>query len=448
MHADSGRRYFGTDGIRGRLGQPPITPEFVLQLGWAAGRVLTGGQHGAVLIGKDTRISGYLLESALEAGLSAAGADIYLLGPMPSPAIAYLTRSLRACAGIVISASHNPYRDNGIKFFQANGSKLPDEVEQEIEQQLALPCQVVSVERLGKATRVDDAPRRYIEFCKQLFNGGPRLDGLPVLVDCANGATYHIAPRLFEELGANVAVMGTNPDGFNINLDCGAVMPQALCTRVRESGAALGIAFDGDGDRVIMSDDKGAVVDGDELLYIIASARRAHLNGGVVGTVVSNLGLEQALSELDLRLHRTAVGDRHVSEYMNNHGLYLGGETSGHIIDLDYTNTGDGIVTALQVLSIIVSSGYSLAELKARMHKLPQCTHSVPLQQTLSMEQSSQIRQAEREISMELGQAGRVLIRPSGTEPVLRILVEGVDAQQVQTLTAQLAARISQLLHA
>lgn len=441
------RRYFGTDGIRGRLGQAPITPEFVLHLGWAAGRVLTGARRGAVLIGKDTRISGYLLESALEAGLSAAGVDIHLLGPMPSPAIAYLTRSMRACAGVVISASHNPYPDNGIKFFSADGGKLPENVEREIERQLAVPCQVVSAERLGKATRIDDAPRRYIEFCKQLFDGGPRLDGMHVLLDCANGATYHIAPRLFEELGAKVEVIGADPDGFNINRDCGAVNPRALCERVCATGAMLGVAFDGDGDRVIMSDAQGAIVDGDELLYVIAGARRECLNGGVVGTVASNLGLEQALRKLDLRLHRASVGDRYVSECMHRHGLRLGGETSGHIIDLDYANTGDGIVAALQVLDIMRSSDCTLADLKAGMIKLPQCMRGVPLPRgALRAEQLRAIREAERAVARELGEAGRVLVRPSGTEPLLRILVEGEEPGRVTRLADQLAGRIGELV--
>lgn len=448
MTGEDGRHYFGTDGIRGRLGQAPITPEFVLHLGWAAGRVLTGGRRGTVLIGKDTRISGYLLESALEAGLSAAGADIHLLGPMPSPAVAYLTRSMRACAGIVISASHNPYPDNGIKFFRADGSKLPESVECDIERELASPCKVVPAERLGKATRIDDAPRRYIEFCKQLFDRGMRLDGMHILLDCAHGATYHIAPRLFDELGARVEVIGTDPDGFNINRNCGAVAPQALCEGVRARGAMVGIAFDGDGDRVIMADDKGNIVDGDELLYIIAGARREFLNGGVVGTVVSNLGLEHALRKLDLRLHRAAVGDRYVSQYMNDHGLHLGGENSGHIINLDYTNTGDGIVTALQVLEIMRSSDCALADLKAGMSKLPQCLRGIPLPHGKPGEdQWRRIREAEREAGREIGAHGRVLVRASGTEPLLRVLIEGPEAGRVKTLADQLAGRISELLN-
>ena len=448
MTGEASRRYFGTDGIRGRLGQAPITPEFVLHLGWAAGRVLTGGRRGAVLIGKDTRISGYLLESALEAGLAAAGADIYLLGPMPSPAIAYLTRSMRAHAGIVISASHNPYPDNGIKFFCADGSKLPESMELDIERELAQPCKVVSAERLGKAARIDDAPRRYIEFCKQLFESGPRLDGVHVLLDCAHGATYHIAPRLFNELGAKVEVIGADPNGFNINRNCGAVAPQGLCEGVRARGATIGIAFDGDGDRVIMADDKGEIVDGDELLYIIAGARREFLNGGVVGTVASNLGLEHALRKLDLRLHRAAVGDRYVSQYMSEHGLRLGGENSGHIIDLDYTNTGDGIVTALQVLDIMLSSDCTLADLKSGMSKLPQCLRGISLPRGgIGESQLHRIHAAEREASRELGEHGRVLVRPSGTEPLLRVLVEGPEATRVELVCEQLTTHISELLN-
>ena len=441
------RRYFGTDGVRGKVGHFPITPEMIVRLGWAAGRVLAK-DGGTVLVGKDTRISGYLLESALEAGLSAAGIDVRLVGPMPTPAIAYLTRSIRADAGIVISASHNRYPDNGIKFFGADGNKLSDDLEQAIEAELAQACTVVSPERLGKAKRMVDAPRRYIEYCKGLFRGGPDLRGLHIVLDCANGATYHIGPRLFEELGARVTALGVSPDGLNINKGCGATEPELLQRKVRTTGANLGIAFDGDGDRLVMVDEHGEVMDGDELLYIIASTCRDRLNGAVVGTVMSNLGLEAALRELDLRLHRVQVGDRYIAEALLKHGLRLGGETSGHIICLDYTTTGDGIVTAMQVLQSMLGADRCLCDLKAGMNKLPQRIVNVRLEEGMdAMSLPAAVHRAVHSAENELGDEGRVLLRPSGTEPLLRILVEGQHAAQVQRLAGRLAEAVGDALH-
>jgi len=360
------RRYFGTDGMRGRVGEEPITPQTVLKLGWAAGRVLGRAGGGEVLIGKDTRVSGYLLESALESGLSAAGMDIRLLGPMPTPAIAYLTRTARARAGIVISASHNPYEDNGIKFFSAEGTKLPDEVEAEIEAAMEQPLAMVPADALGKAKRYDDAGGRYIEFCKSTFPHRSSLAGLRVVVDCAHGAAYHVAPLVFEELGAEVTAIGNEPDGFNINRECGSICPDTLCRRVRDVGADVGIALDGDGDRVIMADAEGAVVDGDQLLYIIAVDRLAlgELGGGgVVGTLMSNFGLELACREHGIPFVRAAVGDRYVLAALLERGWDLGGQTSGHISCLDKLTTRHGIIAALEVFSAVARTGRPLAEL-------------------------------------------------------------------------------------
>jgi phosphoglucosamine mutase len=441
------RRYFGTDGIRGRVGESPINAEFVLKLGWAAGRVLakTQGGPGKVLIGKDTRISGYMFESALQAGLSAAGVDIRLLGPMPTPAIAYLTRTLHCQAGIVISASHNPYYDNGIKFFSATGVKLADEIESAIEAELGQPMRTVDSAELGKAERVADAAGRYIEFCKSTIPAAMDFRGMKIVVDCAHGATYHAAPNVFEELGAEVIPIGVAPDGFNINQECGSTHPQATRAAVLEHGADLGIALDGDGDRVIMVDHKGEVVDGDELLYIIAQSRAQTrtLSGAVVGTLMSNFGLEQALRAQGIDFKRAAVGDRYVMEMLRAGGWTLGGESSGHIICLDRTSTGDGIVSALQVLAEIFKSGRALHDLKKGMNKLPQVMLNVPVAPGFDMSKSTLIQNAYDRVLSELRNEGRVLLRPSGTEPVIRVMVEGPDSGQVQNLARQLAEAVA-----
>ncbi len=447
-----GKRYFGTDGIRGKVGDNPITPEFVLHLGWAVGHVLAShGGRGTVVIGKDTRISGYMFESALQAGLSAAGVDIRLLGPMPTPAIAYLTRTMRADAGIVISASHNPYFDNGIKFFSRLGFKLPDETEHEIEKYLDHPVSCVESEQLGKAVRVDDAAGRYIEFCKSTVPLGLELGSMRMVVDCANGATYDVAPKVFQELGAEVIPIGTEPDGVNINTGCGSTSPATLQQAVIEHGAEVGIALDGDGDRLIMVDHKGEVVDGDELLFVIARDRQGngHRNGGaysggVVGTVMSNLGLELAFRDAGIPFRRAAVGDRYVGEMMQQEGWLLGGESSGHIICRDCTTTGDGIVSALQVAAAMVNSGQTLYTLKRGMTKFPQTMINVRLETRFSPDDSEHVQNAVRDVEAQLVGRGRVLLRPSGTEPVIRVMVEGDDAPQVETLAKQLADIVAQ----
>ena len=435
------KRYFGTDGIRGRVGQTPITAEFVLKLGWAVGRALSSSNYNKVLIGKDTRISGYMFESALQAGLSAAGINIALLGPMPTPAIAYLTRTLHACAGIVISASHNPYYDNGFKFFAHNGQKFPDERELQIEAMLDEPMETVDPAELGKAERVVDAAGRYIEFCKSTAPPTMDLSNLKIVVDCANGATYHVAPNVFSELGATVIPLHNTPDGLNINLDCGSTKPADLQEAVRAHQAHLGIAFDGDGDRVIMVDHMGEVVDGDELLFIIARDRQlsGNISGGVVGTLMSNLGLEIALKEIGLDLYRAKVGDRYVLERLRKDKLTVGGESSGHIICLDKTSTGDGIVSALQVLTAIVESNSSLHDLKRGMSKLPQITVNVPLPGRVNLGDCEAVQRGIRDTERQLGDMGRVLLRPSGTEPVVRVMVEGVDFTTVRNLAQELA---------
>jgi phosphoglucosamine mutase len=437
----NGRKYFGTDGIRGRVGVNPITAEFVLKLGWAVGRVLASSDHSKVLIGKDTRISGYMFESALQAGLSSAGVDILLLGPMPTPAIAYLTRTLRAQAGIVISASHNPYYDNGIKFFSGQGFKLPDEIEAAIEAMIDEPMVTCESAALGKAERVVDAAGRYIEFCKGTISSGLQLKDLHIVVDCAHGATYHVAPNVFSELGAEVIRIGVSPNGLNINEGCGALHPNHVQAAVLQHQADLGIALDGDGDRVIMVDHRGEVVDGDELLYIIARARHeaGQPQRAVVGTVMSNLGLEHALASVGIELKRAPVGDRYVMEMLQQDGLTLGGESSGHIICLDRTTTGDGIVSALQVLEYMVKSGRTLHELKAGIAKYPQHLENVPLRNGFDYRTSRAVITALEEVERTLGQAGRVLLRRSGTEAVLRIMVEGSDAGQVKAVAHRLA---------
>ena len=435
------RKYFGTDGVRGRVGEAPITPEFVLKLGWAVGKVLAQKGGSKVLIGKDTRISGYMFESALEAGLSAAGVDIHLLGPMPTPAIAYLTRTLRAQAGIVISASHNPYHDNGIKFFSAQGSKLPDEVELAIEAQLDLPMTIVESTQLGKASRIPDARGRYIEFCKSTVPASLSLRGMKIVVDCANGATYHVAPSVFEELGADVIEINVEPDGLNINENCGSTRPEILQKTVLAERADLGIAFDGDGDRVIMVDAKGQVIDGDEIVFIIAKSRmqQKNIKHGVVGTVMSNLGLEVAVRQLGLDFVRAKVGDRYVLTELQQRGWQLGGETSGHIICLDVTTTGDGIVAALQVLLAMQQANQSLHELKTGMQKFPQMMINVKCLNHIDLQTLPRVQKAIQDAEKTLAGNGRVLLRSSGTEPVVRVMVEGQERLRVEQLARELA---------
>lgn len=437
------RRYFGTDGVRGRVGQHPITAEFMLKLGWAVGRVLArkGKGKGKVLIGKDTRISGYMFESALEAGLSAAGVDVHLTGPMPTPGIAYLTRTLHADAGIVISASHNPYYDNGVKFFSATGTKLPDEVELAIEEELDKPMETVDSALLGKAARIKDSGGRYIEFCKGTIPMSMSLKGLTLVVDCAHGATYHVSPSVFEELGAKVHVIGDEPDGLNINQGVGSTEPKILQEEVVRLGADAGIALDGDGDRVIMVDHRGELVDGDELLYIIARDRHRQgtLGSAVVGTLMSNLGLEHAMRSLEIEFHRARVGDRYVMEMLKSLGAVLGGEGSGHIICLDRTTTGDGTVSALQVLAAMVETGRSLHELRTSMEKYPQVLVNVTLTRALDVDNDPHIASAVRQAEQELGDQGRVLLRCSGTEPLVRVMVEGVDSAQVGRVAEDIA---------
>jgi phosphoglucosamine mutase len=437
------RKYFGTDGIRGRVGQHPITADWMLRLGRAAGIVLAGNDKRGVVIGKDTRISGYMFESALEAGLAAAGANVLLLGPMPTPAVAYLTRTLYACAGIVISASHNPYEDNGIKFFSADGEKLPDDVELAIEEELEKPFVTVDSAHMGKAERIDDAAGRYIEFCKGTMPFGTLLSGLKIVLDCANGSTYRVAPAVLRELGARVRVIGKNPNGMNINDRCGSTQPEAMQKEVVRKGADVGISLDGDGDRLVMADDKGRLVDGDDLLYVIASARKAegNMRGGVVGTVMTNFGLELALKNLGIPFIRTAVGDRHIHRALLENKWTLGGETSGHLLSLDRTSTGDGIISALQVLELMVSSGKSLSKLRKGMEKYPQVMINVPVAPDAQMRlaDSAPINEAVQQVELELNGRGRVILRPSGTEPLIRVTLEGADHDQVENLARQLA---------
>lgn len=434
------RRYFGTDGIRGTVGTGHITPDFVLKLGWAAGRVLGNGD-GKVLIGKDTRISGYMFESALEAGLVAAGVNIRLLGPMTTPGVAYLTRTFRANAGIVITASHNPYQDNGIKFFSAEGDKLPDEVELAIEAELEKPIHTVDSSRLGKVKRVEDANGRYIEFCKASIPATMSFRNLKIVVDCANGATYNTAPHVFEELGATVTRLGTDPDGFNINQGVGSTKPAVLCQAVVDQGADLGIAFDGDGDRVLMSDSKGRLVDGDQLLYIIAKSRliAGAMRGEVVGTLMSNLGFEHALQRIDVGFVRTQVGDRYIMEHLKSSDGILGGEPSGHIICRDRTTTGDGIVSALQVLAALERLDSSLDDLSGEVERYPQVLINVRLDERRDIVGLPAVRDAVMTAERELSGRGRVLLRPSGTEPLVRVMVEGSDEQEVGRLAEWLA---------
>jgi phosphoglucosamine mutase len=446
------KQYFGTDGIRGRVGESVITPEFVMRLGYAAGRVLASHEHlpagkrPSVLIGKDTRISGYMLEASLEAGLSAAGVDVLLTGPMPTPAVAYLTRALRAQAGIVISASHNPYYDNGIKFFSAQGTKLPDEIEFAIEAELGKPMQVMDSAQLGKAKRVDDAAGRYVEFCKSTFPNHLDLRGLKIVLDCAHGATYHVAPPVFHELGAEVIAIGNHPDGLNINENVGSTHPQALQKTVVEHQADLGIAFDGDGDRVMMVDGAGNLLDGDQLLYIIAMGlyAKGKLKGGVAGTLMTNLALEHALQKHQIPFGRANVGDRYVLELLQEKNWKLGGENSGHILTLDKHSSGDAIIASLQVLQSLRESGKSLQALGAALTLYPQVLINVTTKQKLDLNQEvvqAAVQQAESALNGE----GRVLLRASGTEPKIRVMVEGLNQRLVKAQAEQLAQVIRQL---
>ncbi|MEO1767929.1 phosphoglucosamine mutase [Thiobacter aerophilum] len=446
------RKYFGTDGVRGTVGQEPITPDFVMRLGYAAGRIFADAdrrlpsERPSVIIGKDTRISGYMLESALEAGLSAAGVDVLLLGPMPTPGVAYLTRALRCQAGIVISASHNPYPDNGIKFFGPGGLKLPDRVEQAIEKALDEPLQCLPAERLGKARRVEDSDGRYIEFCKSTFPNEMDLRGLKLVVDCAHGATYHIAPHVFHELGAEVIPIGVKPDGLNINAGCGSTHPELLQRTVKEQGADLGVAFDGDGDRVIMVDGDGTLYDGDLMLFVIARqrARQGTLKGGVVGTVMTNLGLEHAFRKHKIPFARAAVGDRYVLEMLEEKGWQLGGESSGHIIIRDRHTTGDGIISALQVLHALRAQRQTLREATREVTLYPQRLINVKIGKGFDFRESIPVQAALVEAEAELRGQGRVLLRNSGTEPLVRVMVEGRDLQQVERWARHIAEVVEQ----
>ena len=439
------RQFFGTDGIRGQVGQYPVTADFMLKLGWATGNVFaTPDRQTHVLIGKDTRVSGYMFESALESGLVAAGARVTLLGPMPTPAVAMLTRSQKASAGIVISASHNAYPDNGVKFFDGAGSKLSDELELEIERMLSEPMETVPSADLGKASRMVDAPGRYVEFCKNTFPDKLSLNGLKLVLDCAHGATYQVAPQVFTELGADVVLIGAAPDGYNINHEVGSTSPAALQAKVLGEAADAGIAFDGDGDRVQLVAADGSVVDGDELLYIIANDRLQ--NGeppeGVVGTLMSNLGMEQALADKGIALQRAQVGDRYVLECMSERGWLLGGEASGHIICGDLTTTGDGIIAALQVLAAMVRSGDSLLALKGAMRKLPQTLINVTVPEGFVLEDCEAAEIERQRVEDILGSRGRLVLRPSGTEPLIRVMIEGADAAENHRLAECIAGAI------
>jgi phosphoglucosamine mutase len=442
------RKYFGTDGIRGTVGQHPITADFMLKLGYAAGKVLTRDTKvkKRVLIGKDTRVSGYMFEAALESGLIAAGVNVDMLGPMPTPAIAYLTRAFRASAGIVISASHNPVADNGIKFFSADGYKLPDEVELEIERLIDEPLTTNDSFNLGKARRISDATGRYVEFCKRSLPSQFNLTGFKIVLDCANGATYNAAPKVFKELGAKVITMANEPNGFNINDQCGSTYMEGVCARVVEEKADFGIALDGDGDRVLFSDANGEVVDGDELIYIIAQHRHQSAMGcnGVAGTLMSNLGMELALKDLGIPFLRTKVGDRYVVEALKENGWSLGGEGSGHVLCSDLNTTGDGIVAALQVIRAISDSGKTLAELKTGMQKFPQIMINVRLAKKVDISNNSAINSAVADAEKKLAGRGRVLLRPSGTEPLIRVMAEGDDQALVEQQVQDIAKVVEQ----
>ena len=442
------RQYFGTDGIRGEVGVSPITPDFVMRLGYAAGKVLAqaesaGANRPTVLIGKDTRISGYMLEAALEAGFSAAGVDVMLAGPMPTPAVAYLTRALRLSAGVVISASHNPFQDNGIKFFSAQGNKLPDAVELAIEAALELPMSCVRSDKLGKARRLDDARGRYIEFCKSTFPNELDLRGLKLVIDCAHGAAYHIAPDVFHELGAEVVAIGNQPNGFNINDGHGATEPETLAAAVQAHRADLGIALDGDADRLIMADASGRIFNGDELLYVMVKDRLA--NGGIdgaVGTLMTNMAVEAALGEMGVGFARAKVGDRYVLELLQERGWQVGGEGSGHLLALDKHTTGDGIISALQILSALRRSGTTLAAITSELSLWPQTLLNVKIKSGFDWQSSGDLLSARERAEAALGASGRVLIRPSGTEPLLRVMVEARDANLARRLAEDIASCI------
>lgn len=442
------RKYFGTDGIRGRVGDAPVTPDFMLKLGWATGKVFASedGTKPTVVIGKDTRVSGYMLESALQAGLVAAGANVKLLGPLPTPGIALLTRTQKADAGIVISASHNPYFDNGIKFFNGQGSKLSDELELQIEGMIDSPMETVNSEQLGKASRIVDAAGRYVEYCKSTFPDELSLKGMKLVIDCAHGATYHIAPAVFEELGATTVVIGATPDGYNINDGVGSTEPAALQAKVLEEGADIGIAFDGDGDRLQMVNAKGELLTGDDVLYVLAMHRLANgdSDAGIVGTLMTNMGLELALEAGGLRLARAKVGDRYVKELMVAEGWSLGGESSGHIICGDLSTTGDGVIAALQVLAAVRASGKSLEVLASGFNPLPQVLVNVRITKGFDLSAHPTIAEACRRVESELEGRGRLLLRPSGTEPVIRVMVEGDDTVAIDALADEVADAIRQ----
>lgn len=442
------RKYFGTDGIRGRVGDAPVTPDFMLKLGWATGKVFASedGSKPTVVIGKDTRVSGYMLESALQAGLVAAGANVKLLGPLPTPGIALLTRTQNADAGIVISASHNPYFDNGIKFFNGQGSKLSDELELQIEAMIDSPMETVDSEQLGKASRIVDAAGRYVEYCKSTFPDDLSLKGMKLVIDCAHGATYHIAPAVFEELGATTVVIGATPDGYNINDGVGSTEPAALQAKVLEEGADIGIAFDGDGDRLQMVNAKGELLTGDDVLYVLAMHRLASgdSDAGIVGTLMTNMGLELALEAGGLRLARAKVGDRYVKELMVAEGWSLGGESSGHIICGDLSTTGDGVIAALQVLAAVRASGKTLDALASGFNPLPQVLVNVRISKGFDLTAHPTIGEACRRVESELEGRGRLLLRPSGTEPVIRVMVEGDNSVAIDALACQVAEAIRQ----
>ena len=442
------RKYFGTDGIRGRVGDAPVTPDFMLKLGWATGKVFASedGTKPTVVIGKDTRVSGYMLESALQAGLVAAGANVKLLGPLPTPGIALLTRTQKADAGIVISASHNPYFDNGIKFFNGQGSKLSDELELQIEAMIDSPMETVNSEQLGKASRIVDAAGRYVEYCKSTFPDELSLKGIKLVIDCAHGATYHIAPAVFEELGATTVVIGATPDGYNINDGVGSTEPAALQAKVLEEGADIGIAFDGDGDRLQMVNAKGELLTGDDVLYVLAMHRLANgdSDAGIVGTLMTNMGLELALEAGGLRLARAKVGDRYVKELMVAEGWSLGGESSGHIICGNLSTTGDGVIAALQVLAAVRASGKSLEVLASGFNPLPQVLVNVRITKGFDLSAHPMIAEACRRVESELEGRGRLLLRPSGTEPVIRVMVEGDDTVAIDALADEVADAIRQ----
>ncbi len=432
------KKYFGTDGIRNRVGKGLISPDQILKLGWATGRVMKERGESTVMIGKDTRISGYMFESALEAGFIAAGIDVLLLGPMPTPAVAYLTQTFHADAGIVISASHNPHYDNGIKFFSSTGQKISDEVELEIEQMFEASLEIVPSEELGKARRIEDAAGRYIEFCKSTYSGTSKLDGLKIVLDCAHGATYHIAPSVFQELGAEVVTIGVDPDGLNINQGCGATSLGLLQETVLKHSAILGVAFDGDGDRVMMVDQEGEILDGDALLYILATSMKTGVSA-VSGTVMSNLGLENALKAKGIVLNRTPVGDRYVMQSLLADDLCYGAEPSGHVLCLDKTTTGDGIVAALQILTAIMNSGKSLVQLRHALKMYPQVLKNVLVESAKGLDENSALQEKVQFFEKMMGDEGRILIRASGTEPLIRVMVEGSDAELVENVAEELA---------